>query len=125
MPIVPKFLIKKLYQKGSLRTTDEGIAFDLKNIIGPGIIQKIICLRFNDQEFDPSCIKILTNGKTIAAEQISPESPVFFTFLQKSTCFLFGKPPLKEGKNKIVVELISREAGLIKVAVIDTLELNH
>ena len=86
MSIIPDFLLKRIYRKGSLRETAEGIAFDLKNILGPGIITGINYIIINDEVYQSPLIKIV----------------------------------LKEGINKIIVELISRDVGKVQVTLTDT-----
>ena len=38
MVIVPDFLIKRIYQKGSLKKLENGASITLKNVLGPGFI---------------------------------------------------------------------------------------
>ncbi len=38
MPTIPSMLLKKLYQKGSLKNTESGFEFALKNTLAPGTI---------------------------------------------------------------------------------------
>jgi hydroxymethylglutaryl-CoA reductase (NADPH) len=122
LSFVPRALLRRLYRKGSLRKTPEGIAFDLKNILGPGILTGVNFIKLNDTTYQADKIKIDTNGKRIHTDRISPENPVLFTFGQKGTCLLLGREGLIEGKNNISFELLSREAGLIQVTVSDTIQ---
>lgn len=121
LPIIPNFLVKKLYLRGSLRIVDEGAAFDLRNVLGPGIITKINLIKLNNKVFDPSEIRIIINEKIFKGDQITPNNPIFCSFNQKGTCILLGHPRVNKGKNNISVELVSREAGLIQVSVTDNL----
>ena len=119
--IVPGFLLKKMYKKGSLRETAEGIAFDLKNILGPGIITSINSISINDNQYKASVIKILTSGVAIIAEHISEDNPILFKLNQEGTLLLEGAKGLNEGINKIFLDLISGEVGRIQVTLTDTL----
>ena len=38
MVVVPEFLIKRIYQKGSLKKLDNGVSVVLKNVLGPVFI---------------------------------------------------------------------------------------
>ena len=115
MSIIPSFLLKKMYKKGSLRETAEGIAFDLKNILGPGIITGINCIIINEEQYKSPVIKILTSGMAIIAEHISDDNPILFRLNQEGTLLLEGAKGLKEGLNKIIVDLISGDVGRIQV----------
>ena len=119
MSIIPSFILKKLYRKGSLRETSDGIAFDLKNVLGPGCITGINFIQINDEIYNSPVIKILTSGMNILAEHITPENPVFFRFEQEGTCLLEGAKGLKEGLNKIIVSLISKDVGSVQVTLTD------
>lgn len=121
MTIIPNFLLKKIYRSGSLRETAEGIAFDLKNILGPGIITGISFIKINDMIYNSSVIKIITSGAATLAEHITPDTPLFFRLNQEGTCLLEGARGLQDGINKIIVELISRDIGKVQVTLTDTI----
>lgn len=107
-----------------MRTLDGGMAFDLKNILGPGIITQVNFIKINDCYFDPAEITLRTNGKDNRLTDVTPNSPLFIAFMQKGTLILHDKNCLLEGPNEIQLELISREAGLINVTVSDTLNIS-
>ena len=48
MVVVPEFLIKRIYQKGSLKRTDDGASVTLKNVLGPGFISGFNYVKIND-----------------------------------------------------------------------------
>lgn len=121
MAIIPDFLLKRVYKKGSLRETAEGIAFDLKNIFGPGIITGINFIKINDIHYETSFIKVITHGASTIASHISPDNPLSFKLNEETTCILEGARSLKEGLNKIIVELITRDVGKIQVTLTDTI----
>jgi hypothetical protein len=119
LAIIPEFLLRKVYRKGSLRETAEGIAFDLKNILGPGSISGINFIKINDMVYESRAIKILTSGIDVIADAITPDNPVNFRLNQEGTCLLQGAKGLKEGINKIIVELI-HDAGRVQISLTDT-----
>ncbi len=120
MTVIPSFLAKRIYRKGSLRETAEGIAFDLKNLIGPGMITGINFIKINDQIYDSDLIKIIASGVSTIANHINSENPMLFKFNDEATCLLQGANGLNSGKNKIMVELISRDVGKIQVCLTDS-----
>lgn len=121
MSIIPDFLVKRAYRKGSLRETAEGIAFDLKNILGPGMINGISFIKINDNTYNSSVINVITSGMQTLAEQISPENPLSLRLNQEGTLLLKGAKGLKEGLNKIILEIISRDVGPVKVTLTDSI----
>src|SRR4051794_25712321 len=109
MSIIPKFLLKKVYVSGSLRETSEGIAFDLFNSIGPGILTRLNKIRINDLEFSPQQILLKIGDKIFEGHEITENNPAIFFHNQKSTCILLGAT-LVAGFHTITVDLLSREA---------------
>lgn len=121
MAMIPDFLLKKVYKKGSLKETTDGICFDLKNIFGTGAITGVNFIKINDMLYESPVIKILTSGTQMLAETINNENPALFRMNQEATCILEGAKGLKEGLNNIIVEIISKEVGKIQVKLSDTL----
>jgi len=119
--ILPEFILKRVYKKGSLRETTEGIAFDLKNIIGPGIVTGINYIRINDDTYNSSMIKIIRAGVATVAENISTDNPMIFRLNDEITCVIQSCLELKEGLNNIIVELISKDVGKVCVTLSDNL----
>ncbi|MEW5821999.1 MAG: hypothetical protein AB1782_17530 [Cyanobacteriota bacterium] len=124
MTFVPKVLLRRLYKKGSLKSHINGVAFELKNVLGPGIINKINFIKINNHIYNPQDIHIDTNDRIIYARDISEENPIFIAFQQKGTLIMNGNNPLVNGINTIELELISREAGLINVNIQDNAIIN-
>jgi hypothetical protein len=118
MSIIPKFLLKKIYISGSLRQTAEGIAFDLFNGIGPGMLTRLNRITLNGLEFSPRDILIQMGDKLLKAHEITETNPAIFFHNQKSTCILLGAK-LAEGLHTITVDLLSREAGKVVVTIED------
>lgn len=114
--IIPEFLLRRIYRKGSLRMTDEGIEFDLKNMLGPGVISGISFIEINGKKYDAEAIKLMTSEVSTLASKISKDNPVVFRLHQEGTVLLEGARELKEGINKIILELVSREAGKVQVS---------
>lgn len=119
MSIIPEFLIKRVYKKGSLKETENGVCFDLKNVLGPGFISGFSFVKINDVLFGAECVKFLTQGTEISAETVSEENPISFRLGQEGTLILHGAKCLKEGINQIIIELMNPEAGKVKLSLSD------
>ena len=119
MAIVPEFLIKRIYQKGSLKETENGASVVLKNVLGPGLISGFNYVIINDTKFEPSDVKFVTNGKELSGTEVSEENPVVFRLGQSGTLVMSGKNCVKEGINKIVIEAMNPEAGVVQLNVED------
>ena len=61
MVVVPEFLIRRIYQKGSLKRTDNGAELTLKNVLGPGFISGFNYVQINDTVYEPKDVKFVMN----------------------------------------------------------------
>ena len=120
MVVVPEFLIKRIYQKGSLKKIENGASIVLKNVLGPGFISGFNYVKINDIEYLPHEVKFITNGQELTATDVSEENPVAFRLGQSGTLVLSGKDSVVEGMNKIVIEALNPEAGVVKLSVEDS-----
>lgn len=75
----PKFLLKRLYQKKSLRLTDTGFSFVVQNRIASGHVIEVHHLKFNEVDIPFDQITVSAEGKELTADQITPEEPVALT----------------------------------------------
>ena len=122
MSIIPEFLMKRVYKKGSLKQTEEGVCFDLKNVLGPGFISGFTCVKINDSTFEADKVKFVTQGTEIDAESVSEENPIGFRLGQEGTLILKGAKCLKEGINQIIIELMNPEAGKVRLSLSDNFQ---
>lgn len=119
MAIVPEFLIKRIYQKGSLKKLEDGVSVVLKNVLGPGLISGFNFVKINNVVFESKDVKFVTNGKEVLGTEVSEENPVVFRLGQVGTLIMTGKECLADGKNTIVIEAMNPEAGIVQLSVED------
>ena len=119
MAIVPEFLIKRIYQKGSLKKLENGASVLLKNVLGPGLISGFNYVKINDTVFEPKDVKFITNGKEVTGIEVSEENPVVFRLGQSGTLVMSGKDCIIDGKNTIEIEAMNPEAGKVQLKIED------
>ena len=119
MAIVPEFLIKRIYQKGSLKKDNHGTSVVLKNVLGPGLISGFNFVKINDVTFEPQDVKFITNGTEYAGTDVSEENPVVFRLGQTGTLIMHGKECVIDGINKILIEAMNPEAGKVQLSAED------
>lgn len=122
MSIIPEFLIKRVYKKGSLKETEDGVSFDLKNVLGPGFISGFVLVKINEAIFESPKVKFVTQGVEIPAETVSEENPIGFRLGQEGTLVMMGAKCLKDGINQIIIELMNPEAGRVKLSLSDNFQ---
>ena len=119
MVVVPEFLIKRIYQKGSLKKLDDGASVTLKNVLGPGFISGFNYVQINDVVYEPKDVKFITNGQELLGTDVSEANPVAFRLGQAGTLVMSGKSSVLEGVNKIVIQALNPEAGIVNLSVED------
>ena len=113
MVVVPEFLIKRIYQKGSLKKTDDGATVVLKNVLGPGFISGFNYVKINDVIYEPQDVKFITNGQELLGTDVSEANPIAFRLGQSGTLIMSGQNSVLDGTNKIVIEAMNPEAGKV------------
>ena len=119
MVVVPEFLIKRIYQKGSLKKLDNGASVVLKNVLGPGFISGFNYVEINGIVYEPKDVKFVTNGQELLGTEVSEANPIAFRLGQSGELIMSGKPSIVEGVNKIVIEAMNPEAGKVQLKVED------
>ena len=117
--MVPEFLIKKIYKKGSLTKLDNGASLTLKNVLGPGFISGFNYVKINDVLFEAKDVKFITNGQELLGTEVSEVNPIAFRLGQEGTLVMTGQSCIAEGSNKIVIEAMNPEAGKVQLSVED------
>lgn len=115
MVVVPEFLIKRIYKKGSLKKLADGASLMLKNVLGPGFISGFNFVKINDVIYEAKDVKFITNGSELNAVDVSEANPVAFRLGQEGTLIMSGKPSIIEGSNKITIEAMNPEAGKVQL----------
>lgn len=119
MAIVPEFLIRRIYQKGTLKKTDNGAELTLKNVLGPGFISGFNYVQINDVVYEPKDVKFVMNGQEILGTDVSEDKPIAFRLGQVGTLVMSGSQSVVDGNNKIVIEVMNPEAGKVKLTAED------
>ena len=119
MVVVPEFLIKRIYQKGSLKKLEDGASVVLKNVLGPGFISGFNYVEINGIVYKPHQVKFITNGQELLGTEVSEANPIAFRLGQSGTLVMSGENSVIEGVNKIVIEAMNPEAGRVQLNVED------
>lgn len=119
MVVVPEFLIRRVYKKGSLKKIENGASLELKNVLGPGFISGFNFVKINDKAFEACDVKFITAGQELAGDSVSEANPVAFRLGQEGTLVMTGKECVVDGINKIVIEVMNPEAGKVQLTVDD------
>ena len=97
---VPAFLLRRLYVKGSLRTTHDGFEFELNNHLGSGYAKRMSPLILDGESLDISSTSFSIDDKETLFSNVSDDIP-FTLAMNKTTTIKFAGPPLGPGQHTI------------------------
>ena len=104
MQFVPKALLKKLYNRSSLRNTAAGVRFSVKNRLSPAKLERVKAVTLNGEALQPKQIQVsVDGGEPFGIDRIDPESPVDFP-LGTLLTFDLKVEPLSDSEHSLVLE---------------------
>ena len=120
MPVIPTFILKRLYVVGSLANTEDGFRLSIRNTLAPGTIVGLGPITVDESAYDPAAITVQMGDQEWAAPQISPENPLRFAMNSTAILKVKGKP-LPSGMHRISIVTHTREAGELEIEAQDKL----
>ena len=75
MVSIPGFLLRKLYVRGTLENTSQGIAFRLRNTLGSGYAEEMLAVRLDGEEIPLSRCFFWSGGKKRSFDQVTRSDP--------------------------------------------------
>ncbi|MGE5576135.1 MAG: hypothetical protein ACM3TT_02935, partial [Syntrophothermus sp.] len=73
---IPSFMLSGLYVKGSLKNTDAGVGFSLKNTLAAGTVTEISRIKIGGTEYALSEVVLKSGDKSLKASGITPQASV-------------------------------------------------
>jgi len=119
MVTVPSFILRRLYVKGSLRSTEEGIEFQLRNRLGAGYARQMLPLTIDGKEIPLHHCAFLVDGQKAPFSNVSPEN-TFTLALNKVTTVTAASVRLTKKPHKIGIAFEVAGLGVLKFDFIDT-----
>ena len=119
--MVPSFLLKKLYVKGSFKNTVNGFQLSLRNTLAPGTILSLSPLQIDGRNVPLANIEIITGDNApVRASDISLEQPKAFP-LNVLVTFRVVDQPLTPGNHRVTVIVNTKEADELKIDAEDSI----
>ena len=97
---VPGFLLRRLYVKGSLRSTGHGFEFHLRNRLGSGYARVMHPLTLDGQELEMTATTFEVDGRRVSFDQVSKENP-FTLAMNKTTIIRVEGPALDQTPHRV------------------------
>ncbi len=118
--VVPTVLLRRMYERDSLRNTPNGFQFALKNRVAPATIVEIGEVHAVGQTFGPEHITIHLRSHAYTAEKISEKHPLKFDVNEIAIVEVNG-PPLPQGEHLLTWRVRTKEVGWLRIPVEDRL----
>jgi hydroxymethylglutaryl-CoA reductase (NADPH) len=100
--LVSSLILKQLYTYNSLRNSDRGLLFSIKNRLSDAQIAGIKFVKINGESLDLSQLSLESEESVIKIDQISSKSPLVFS-LAKTIDFVCPGVQLSAGKHKVEI----------------------
>ena len=100
MITVPSFILRRLYVKKSLRNTQSGFEFQLKNKLGSGYARKLLPLTLDGVELPLGQCRFTVNGQQVSFGDVSVDNP-FTLAMNKETLIEVNGVNLSRENHKI------------------------
>jgi hydroxymethylglutaryl-CoA reductase (NADPH) len=107
-------MLEKVYLRGSLKNTENGFEFALKNVVEDGTVGSIKSLTVDGTEVPVSSISMATAAGELKAEEISFRSPVSLRYGMEAKVRVAGKT-LEPGTHNIALTISVIEAGSLSL----------
>ena len=120
MVSVPGFLLRRLYVKGSLRATDDGLSFQLRNTLGSGYARRMLPLTVDGEEASLEDTSFTVDGATVAFSDVTADVPFTLAMNRTTTIAVSGvRPP--PGAHTIGMAFEVQGLGVLRFNFTDTL----
>ena len=113
MVSVPSFLLRQLYVKGTLKTTSQGVEFQLRNKLGSGYAEVMLPLSINGANVPLESCFFSVEGNLTRFDQVTKEQP-FTLALNRDTTVIVREASLTAGPHTIGVSFRVPGLGLLR-----------
>ncbi len=118
---VPKLILRQLYTFGSLRNSDKGVRFGIKNRLNSVTLTGIHKISIDGKNIPlEKCLIEDEDGSTLPITSITPKNPMHFP-LGDVINVLCGIEPLAVGKHTLAFEIDTEQYGTLKFDVEDSI----
>ena len=121
MPYIPHSILKKLYNRASLKNTSAGVSFSIRNRLSPASLERIEKVVLDGQSIALNKVSLkFTTGTTYPADHVDPENPVDFPLASLLT-FNLDIDALQKGEHELELVFVCRPFGRLKLGISDVL----
>jgi chorismate synthase len=109
-------LLEKVFVRGSLKNTETGFEFKLKNVVDSGTIGGIKGLMVDGNPIPVSAITVRSPNIERKAEEITYQNPLPLNYGSEITLHA-SADPLAAGAHELVLTMVAIEAGKLDLKI--------
>ena len=118
MVSVPKFLLRKLYVKGTLQSTAQGVTFRLRNTLGSGYAEEMLPISFDSEDVPLESCFFSSDGESKCFDQVSKTEP-FCLLMNRETVITVGNASLTQEAHTIGMGFRVPGLGMLRFDFVD------
>ncbi|RFF26734.1 MULTISPECIES: hydroxymethylglutaryl-CoA reductase [unclassified Wenzhouxiangella] len=122
MRFVPKTVLKRLYNRSSLRNSDGGVVFSIKNRLSPARLEALEHVRVDGEDIALERIRMSVDGHSPFAPSEIPSDEGLDFPLGTLLVLALDMEPLAEGEHRIELSFRASSFGTLSLSVTDTLQ---
>ena len=107
---IPSLILRQLYTYSSLKNTNGGVRYSLKNRLSDAKLVGVSDLKIDKKSIPNDAVHLIINGKEYKMQEIAAVSPVDFPLKQVVDVFM-AIPHLDEGKHEIEISFVTDGFG--------------
>ena len=115
----PPFVLAKIYVQGSLKNTDKGFEFNLKNVVDSGTVVEVGPVTVDGKAYQAAGLTIITGSNERCADQVTRQNPMP-VYLGSAFAIRVDGETIAAGEHAINISLLTREIGRIQIDVKDS-----
>jgi hypothetical protein len=117
----PAFLLAKLYVKGSLKNTEDGFEFALKNIVDSTNLIGVGPITAAGMDYPADVITLTAGTKTLLGTELMRDNAIPITMGMPIKIRITGEK-LAAGPQKVSITAVSADIGKLKFDFTDTVQ---
>jgi hydroxymethylglutaryl-CoA reductase (NADPH) len=116
----PPFVLAKIYVQGSLKNTEKGFEFNMKNVVDSGTLVELGPITVDGKAYEAAALTIVLSGSERGGDQVTRQNPMP-VYVGSAFTIRVNGVILAAGEHAISVSVLTREIGRLHFEVKDTL----
>ncbi len=116
---IPGYLLERIYVKDSLKNTETGFEFAMRNVVDSGTLTRLMALELDGQAVPLDQITMVTGQKERPATEVTPSAPLYFPVGSTLVLRVAGMR-VQPGEHKLNMRVNTWEAGAVTIPITAT-----